>query len=64
MLQAFRKILKSPNTLNHEVSSEKLLKCRPTKLAHNLSKDVRLQKARPLTARICLNDDLIKYKGI
>jgi len=44
MLQAFRKILKSTDTLNHEASSERLLKCRPTK-THSLSKDMRLQKA-------------------
>jgi len=55
---------KRANTLNREISSEGLLSCRPTKVAHSLSKDVRLQKtckcARPLIARICLNDDPIK----
>jgi len=38
MLQAFQKILKNATMLNHEASSEKLLKW-PMKVAHNLSKD-------------------------
>jgi len=40
----FWKILKSTSILNHETSSERCLKCRSTKVAHSLSKDMHLQK--------------------